>query len=129
MTSCNNFLVFFVICLRYQKFCVRVLRCRVRGYPTAAVRVIPSVFFFFRPTSDLNVTMNAKFLILISRTYHRSSVTNSRAEPQEPRRWKKHAHPPRVVYCAIYPWNTYSIHLVSSLKSAYFQGRLSRHTS
>ena len=30
------------------------------------------------------------------------SVTNSRAKPQENPSVEKHAHPPRVVYCAIY---------------------------
>ena len=39
---------------------------------------------------------------------------------------EKHAHPPRVVLLRFIP-NTYSIHPVSSLKFAYFQGRLSRH--
>ena len=29
-------------------------------------------------------------------------VTNSRAEPQQTPSVEKHAHPPRVVYCAIY---------------------------
>ena len=32
-----------------------------------------------------------------------STVTNSRAQPQQTPSVKKHAHPPRVVYCAIYP--------------------------
>ena len=31
------------------------------------------------------------------------NVTNSRAEPQQTPSVEKHAHPPRVVYCAIYP--------------------------
>ena len=31
-----------------------------------------------------------------------SSVTNSRADPQQTPLVEKHAHPPRVVYCAIY---------------------------
>ena len=29
-------------------------------------------------------------------------VTCSRIKPKKPRQWKKHAHPQRVVYCAIY---------------------------
>ena len=40
---------------------------------------------------------------------------------------EEHAHPPRVVYCAIYP--TLTRFTVSSLKFAYFQGRLSRHNT
>ena len=52
-------------------------------------------------------------------------VKNSRAKSQNPS-VEKHAHPPRVVY-ALCITNTYSIHKVSSLKFAYFQGRLSRH--
>ena len=30
-------------------------------------------------------------------------VSNSRAKPQQTPSVEKHAHPPRMVYCAIYP--------------------------
>ena len=54
------------------------------------------------------------------------NVTNSRAKPQQTPSVEKHAHSPRVVYCAIYP--TLTRFTVSSLKFAYFQGRQSRHS-
>ena len=50
------------------------------------------------------------------------NVTSGQAEPQQNPSLENHAHPPRVVYCIP---NTYSIHKVSSLKFAYFQGKLS----
>ena len=34
--------------------------------------------------------------------HQNESVTNSRAKPQKTPSVEKHAHPPRVVYCAIY---------------------------
>ena len=39
-------------------------------------------------------------IFLIFDTKH--SVTYSRAKPQQTMSVEKHAHPPRVVYCAIY---------------------------
>ena len=53
------------------------------------------------------------------------SVTNSRAKSQQTPSVEKHAHPLRVVYCATYP--TLIDSKVSSLKFAYFKGRLCRH--
>ena len=54
------------------------------------------------------------------------SVTNSRAKPQQTPSVEKHAHPPRVVYCAIYSTLT-RFTKSRVLKFAYFQGRLPRH--
>ena len=48
--------------------------------------------------SDLSLSANVLIWFCLE-----SRVTNSRAKPQQTPSVEKHAHPPRVVYCAIYP--------------------------
>ena len=70
-----------------------------------------------------------------------TNVTNSRAKPQQTPSVEKHAHPPRVVYCAIYltltlitKFRVSNLHISTRYYAAntwhqrILQGRLSRYT-
>ena len=55
----------------------------------------------------------------------KGSVTNSRSKPQQNPSAEKHAQPPRVVYCAIYPtltrftkFRVSNLHITSTLDTA-----------
>ena len=74
------------IWVRKQKYIVIFLYFKHMAYKLAAV----FVFFNF----------NLKQFHKIGLCYR--NVTYSRAEPQQTPSVEKHAHPPRVVYCATY---------------------------
>ena len=86
---------------------------------------VTTVCVIIMVTSIIYVTAVCVIIIVIM--IYITTVTNSRAKPPKPHRWKSMLIHQGWFTALRYIPNTYSIHKVSSLKFAYFQGRLSRH--
>ena len=91
---------------------------------------IPSHYFPLREDSSRVLAWDLHWVrqLRSGSCHHPTTATKCNKQPSQATETpsvEKHAHPPRVVYCAIYP--TLTRFTVSSLKFAYFQGSLSRH--